>query len=143
VQAGDGEAAYNDHSNLTESTQFFPRKLTIHVGDTVTWIGGFHDVAFGPAAVRDQLEKQRISSVKLKTGQTTLAINPRIVLPSGGTTYNGIGFVNSGVLFLRAGPNSKVPPSYSLTFTRAGTYEYDCLLHPGMDGSITVLPAGA
>jgi hypothetical protein len=78
VQSGDGQAAGNDKSNITESTQFFPRKLTIHVGDTVTWVGGFHDVAFGPVAVRDQLEKQRISSVKLKNGQTVLAINPKI-----------------------------------------------------------------
>jgi plastocyanin len=143
VQAGDGEAAGNDQSNMTESTQFFPRTLTIHVGDTVTWIGGFHTVTFGPVALRDQLEMQRIASVQLKNGRTVLAINPKISLPSGGATYDGTGFVNSGILFLRAGPNSKVPPSYSLTFTKAGTYEYDCLLHPGMDGSITVLPAGA
>jgi plastocyanin len=130
------------HTRL-HGDQFFPRKLTIHVGDTVTWIGGFHTVTFGPAAVRDQLEKQRIASVTLKNGQTVLAINPKIALPSGGATYNGTGFVNSGVLFLRAGPNSKAPPSYSLTFSKAGTYEYACLLHPGMDGHITVLPAGS
>lgn len=143
VQVGDGQAAGNDKSNLTERAQFFPRTLTIHVGDTVTWIGDFHDVAFGPEPLRDQLEKQRLSSVTLKNGQTVLAINPKIALPSGGATYDGTGFVNSGLLFLRAGPNAKAPPSYSLTFTKAGTYEYDCLIHPGMDGSITVLPAGA
>jgi plastocyanin len=143
VQAGDGQAAYNDQSNLTESDQFFPRKLTIHVGDTVTWHGAFHTVTFGPAAMRDQLETQRIATVKLKDGRTALGINPKIALPSGGTTYDGTGFVNSGVLFLRGGPNSKVPPSFSLRFTKPGTYEYDCLLHPGMDGTITVLPAGS
>ena len=34
------------------------------------------------------------------------------------------------------------PAQYTLTFTKAGTYGYDCLVHPGMDGTITVMPAG-
>jgi plastocyanin len=32
------------------------------------------------------------------------------------------------------------PAKYTLTFTKPGTYEYGCLLHPHMDGTITVLP---
>ncbi len=76
-----------------------------------------------------------------KNGESTLAINPQIAFPSGGSTYDGTGYVNSGLLFMLAGKNT--PPIYKLTFTRPGTYEYDCLLHKGMDGTITVLPKGA
>jgi plastocyanin len=41
---------------------------------------------------------------------------------------------------IRAPPNSKAPPSFKLTFTTAGMYGYDCLIHPGMDGTIVVTP---
>jgi plastocyanin len=61
-----------------------------------------------------------------------------VIFPSGGQVYNGTGFINSGVM-LPTDPNAK-PQPYKLTFTRPGTYEFDCLLHPGMDGTITVLP---
>jgi plastocyanin len=66
--------------------------------------------------------------------------NPKVAFPSGRHTYNGTGFVSSGILALNAPQNSKVPPTYRLTFTRPGTYQYDCLVHPNMEGSITVLP---
>ena len=67
--------------------------------------------------------------------------NPRIAFPSGGNTYDGTGFVNSGILLFTVKPGSTAAPMFHLTFTKAGTYEYDCLLHPHMEGSITVLPA--
>jgi plastocyanin len=31
---------------------------------------------------------------------------------------------------------------FSFTFTEPGTYEYHCALHPGMDGTVIVTPAG-
>jgi plastocyanin len=59
------------------------------------------------------------------------------VAPSGGSTYSG-GDANSGVI-----DNTGTAPggtSYSLTFTKAGTYTYVCLLHAdqGMAGTIIV-----
>ena len=53
--------------------------------------------------------------------------------PSGGTTYDGSALVNSGPLM----PGQ----SFSLTFTKAGTYTYHCLFHDdteNMIGTITV-----
>jgi plastocyanin len=57
--------------------------------------------------------------------------------PSGGTTYSG-GDANSGVM-----NNTGQAPggsAYTLTFTKAGTYAYRCLLHAdqGMTGTIVV-----
>jgi plastocyanin len=54
---------------------------------------------------------------------------------SGGTTYDGTATVNSGV----------IPPggSFTLTFTKAGTFNYYCLFHDGaegMMGTVTVTP---
>ena len=79
--------------------------------------------------------------VAQKSGPPLLAIDPRAVERTPGSVYDGTGYVNSGLLFMLAGKNT--PPIYKLTFTRPGTYEYDCLLHKGMDGTITVLPKGA
>lgn len=140
VLAGDSmEQTSGDASAVTD--QFFPRHLTIHAGDTVSWVGGFHTVTFGPDAVRTELEHHLILPSKSTDGKTALVFNPRVAFPSGGASYDGTGFANSGLLFMRAGKNT--PPEYHLTFTKPGTYEYDCLMHPGMDGAITVLPRGA
>ena len=95
---------------------FFPRELTIHTGDTVTWqFAGFHNVSFmsGGAA----------PLFAIKDGNSYYA-NPQAFLPAGGSTYDGTGFRGSGV------PPSERPFSYSLTFTKAGRYEYACTLHP-------------
>jgi plastocyanin len=140
VQAGDGPMAGNDKSNVTQDMAFFPQRLTIHVGDTVEWTGFFHTVAFGPEALRDQLEKNFLMRTPQQSGPPLLVFHPKVAFPSGSHTYNGTGFVSSGILALNAPQNSKAPPTYRLTFTRPGTYEYDCLVHPNMEGSITVLP---
>jgi plastocyanin len=140
VQAGDGQMAGNDKSNMTQDMAFFPQRLTIHVGDTVEWIGGFHTVSFGPEVLRDRLEKQFVVPKRQTSGPPLLTLNPQVAFPSGGSSYNGTGFVSSGILFLRVPQNSNAPPTYRLTFTRPGTYTYDCLVHPNMEGSLTVLP---
>lgn len=136
VQAGDSQAAASDAHNTTVSDSFYPRHLTIHAGDTVEWTpGGFHTVSFGPEALIQQLEKTLIMAVPQPGGgPPQLQINPKVAFPSGGPTYNGTGFVNSGILVLPK------PHPFKLTFTTPGTYTYDCLVHPDMDGTITVAP---
>ena len=44
-------------------------------------------------------------------------------------TWNGEGFFNSGIMF---------GGDFTLSFSEPGTYEYDCLIHPGMQGTVTV-----
>ncbi len=125
------------HDSITNSADMFtPRHLTIHAGDTVTWIGAFHTVTFAPDAVLEQIERHFVVPVPQKAGPPLLTINPRAALPFGGHTYAGTGFVSSGFLT----PHGHKPARYTLTFTKPGAYSYDCLVHPGMDGTITVLP---
>jgi plastocyanin len=49
-------------------------------------------------------------------------------------------YVNSGVLW----PQGQIPPgappitTFSVTFEKAGTYDYLCLFHPWMTGQVVV-----
>jgi len=92
---------------------------TIPVGTTLTWTNESnnvpHTVTF-PAL-----------------GQPPPPGPPDQVPPSGGSTYDGTMLTNSGVM--------KPGTSYSLTFTKPGTYTYYCLFHDGpagMIGTVTV-----
>jgi plastocyanin len=44
-------------------------------------------------------------------------------------TWNGEGFLNSGLMF---------GGDFIVRFSKPGTYTYECLIHPGMAGTITV-----
>lgn len=116
---------------------YLPGTLHIHVGDTVRWhVEGSveaHTVTFGPAAEIQQLAAHMLVPVPQKAGPPLLTINPRVAAPSGGPTYGGDGFVNSGEL--------AKGQTYSLTFTAPGTYHYYCLIHyPFMSGTVVVAP---
>ncbi|MDQ6928182.1 MAG: hypothetical protein M3159_05910 [Actinomycetota bacterium] len=54
--------------------------------------------------------------------------------PVDGGSYNGSGFYSSG-FYLSFPPNFN---SYTMKFTKAGTYNYVCLVHPGMEGTVKV-----
>lgn len=109
--------------------QFLPPGPTnISTGDTVKWTASTdvpHTVTFGSQV-----------SPFATFGQVT-GFNPVAALPSGGSTYSG-GDANSGIM----DSTGQTPggSSYSLMFTKAGTYTYVCLIHSdqGMTGTIVV-----
>src|ERR1700730_9390881 len=104
--------------NSVYANGFYPRELTVQVGDTVTWqFDGFHNVTFLSGTTPPQFA--------IKDGDKMYA-NPQVFFPAGGNTYGGVGFRNSGT------PQGDKPFSYSLTFTKSGRYEYACTIHPGM-----------
>jgi plastocyanin len=96
-----------DGSSITDTT------TTVTAGTSVTWTNLSsnmpHTVTFGVA------------------GQAFPQMDP-FSPPSGPTSYDGTQAVNSGVLF----PGQ----SFSLTFTKAGTYEYHCLFHDDTENMI-------
>ncbi len=99
---------------------FYPGNITINEGDTINWtLGGHlvHTVSF-------------LSGAPIPDPGS-----PEVLLPAGGSTYNGTGVASSGLLL----PDM----NYSLTFTKRGFYDYRCLIHPGMAGVVIVQPAGS
>ena len=121
-----GESA--DHA--LQAQAFLPTQITIDEGDTITWTTGaefVHTVTFlsggqAPPVVRPE------GNMIIQPAETAF--------PAGGPNYDGTGFVNSGLLEGKG-------KTFSLTFTKAGSYDYLCLLHPGMAGKVLVQTAGS
>ena len=131
---------------------FGPDKVNVKVGDTVTWtIVGPHTVSFGATeALRTFIAKAPDGSVHVNPDSAAPAGGagqPQGPPPSGdsnappgpptpidGGSYDGTGLHSSGIVL-------SFPPSlfsYSLKFTKAGSYEYVCLVHPDMKGTVNV-----
>ena len=52
-----------------------------------------------------------------------------------GRTWNGVGFRNSGLIFGDAPPHTT---AFKLTFSKAGSYKFQCTVHEDMKGTVTV-----
>ena len=132
-------------------SEFIPNPIKAKVGEKVTWRINGHTVSF------DVPRYFPIATVA-KNGRVTF--NPRAVkpqnspvakFPEGGGgpdegggpggppsppvevdagKWDGSGFISSGV------PEDTI--NWSLTFTKAGTYKYACLIHPRMVGEVAV-----
>jgi len=113
-----------------QAQAFLPTQLTIDEGDTVTW-------TFAPAHTVSFLSGGNPPDIVTMSPEGLL-FNSAVAFPVGGPAYDGTGYINSGML--PAGPDAT---SFSLTFSKAGSYSYVCLLHPGMAGQIVVQAAGA
>ena len=121
-----------------DALQFLPADISIKTGDTIDWTNGFavpHTVTFTSGAADPDL----VVPVPQPSGPPFLSFNPKLFLPSGGNTYDGTGYVNSG--FLQMG--TPLGTKFSLKFTKPGTYAYRCEIHAaeGMIGTITVTGA--
>ena len=140
VMAGTGNA-------IDAQDGYFPEDLTIHVGDHVRWKAGgvhFHTVSFG-------VDPRKIP-LFLPVGKTdqgpVLAWNPQVIDPiippdgmySGGVASSGILGLEGNYMNLPGQKFTKTP--FALTFVKPGVYTYYCLIHPRMQGTISVLPAG-
>ncbi len=122
------QAGINDPGNKSVAVlQFMPAKVTVAVGETITWSWNGttepHSVTF---------------------------LNPGRTLPPPGDSsvfgptpptgpYDGSTFVNSGLQ-----PQGPAPAqNFSMTFSKAGTYTYHCVIHPNMIGTVEAVAAGA
>jgi plastocyanin len=126
----------------TELFGFAPSKLTVPVGTTVTFTvpkGSFevHTASTGPGDP-DKEPKSYLGTIA--NGQD----DPRIAYPSDpppagpaalSALLHGNGFWSSGGL--DAQPASPLPASSAVTFAAPGTYEFYCLIHTFMHGTIT------
>lgn len=134
-----------DNATGAEVTAFFPSQLSVHVGDTVTFVNhdqtDIHTVTFGPEAFRSSIEK----TFAAPEGHQVL-LNPLGGLssdpPAGPVQYDGRnhgnGYLNSGILQPQGAPAAAGPKGFAVTFTKAGVYHYECVVHANMDGTIVV-----
>jgi plastocyanin len=125
-----------------EINRFFPGDLTVNAGDTIV----FTQVTHEPHTVTFNAPSPLPESI-LARPDRSLAENPLVVLPwpapagppaAPGTpihlavAFDGTGYVSSGFLMAPG-------DTYSVTFTKAGSYPYVCLIHASlMKGTITV-----
>jgi plastocyanin len=148
VSAGPPKPARAAHLDFNG---FFPSTSRIHVGDSVSFaINGFHTVTFLPKGQAPPpliiLNPANPISGRLDStgagfwfdGQPSQVINPVVAAPAGARSYKGKGLLSSG-LPAPTGP----PKPFVVKFTKAGTYSFFCLVHPGMKGVVKVLPKKA
>jgi plastocyanin len=129
-----------------EANAFSQKTVTIHVGDSVRWvINGFHTVTFRkagggdiPFLVTDPTAKyagfnDALGAPFWFNGAKQLEASPLGGLPQGGKTFDGSKVTGSGI------PQGATIPPYVLKFTKTGTFNYECVIHPGMDAKVKVV----
>jgi plastocyanin len=117
---------------------FGPSPLHIHVGDTVTWkMSDFTELHTVTFPENPEELPEFVMPEPQENGPPKLLVNPDVLKPVGDNNHAGNGYFNSGFLFRAEGQET---PTYSLTFTQTGTYEYFCLVHTTakMKGTIIV-----
>ncbi len=114
------------------SNAFHPGSVEVAVGDTVRWrFQGFHNVAFTGG--------QQPPNLEIEEGGNHY-INPQVLFPAGGKSYAGHGYRNSGLP--PEDPAAFAKFTYTVTFTKAGTFQYQCIVHgPAMSGTVVVKDA--
>jgi plastocyanin len=124
----------------TELFGFAPSKLTVPVGTTVTFTvpkGSFetHTASTGPGDP-DKAPTSYLGAIAAGQDDQRL-VYPSDPPPAAALTplLHGNGFWTSGAL--DAVTASPLPASSAVTFAEAGTYEFYCLIHTFMHGTIT------
>jgi plastocyanin len=137
----------NDKGNVVQ-LRFFPRSVHVPVGGSLTLqvksLREAHTFSFGPADYLQKLAAAFVTPVPGAAGPPTLVFNGQVAFPSDPPpalppydgTAHGNGFFNTGLL--DGDPKSPQPSSAKVTFSKAGTYSFICLLHPFMHGTVVV-----
>ena len=117
--------------------RFYPETITVNVGDTIVWkidSAEMHTVTFPKAG-----EQAPWLVIPAGGDSQRMLLNPLVIFPQGGPTYDGTALTGSGQL----GGDPQSPTEYQLTLTKEGTSEYVCAFHPMMKGNVIVQAAGA
>jgi plastocyanin len=140
---GNGVVLLGHDRGAATLLRMVPSVLRVPVGGTVTFrLDGpreVHTATFGSDAYRQEVNRE----FERGTPQAPFpAIGPRGLFPSDPPpalppfdgTNHGNGFLNTGAL--DPDPASPPPSEATVQFTRAGSYVYECMIHPGMKGTI-------
>jgi plastocyanin len=147
ANAATAKAQWGDFDRTgTEFMSLYPGKVTVSKGDKVQFaIVGFHTATFLgkgqklPAFIQASSTlnppKNDPGGAPYWWGGVTplLQINGAAFAPAGGKVVTGRKTVSSGVL-----PGDA--PKFTVTFPKTGTFHIRCIIHPGMKGTIRVVP---
>ncbi len=122
---------------------FFPGEITVNEGDSIWFdfgMGGFHTVSFLSGEQRPPLWIPDPDEATPAPGaDPQLNLNPAVIFEAGNGQYDGTGYLNSGIDVFR---DPTLP--YVVTFTTAGTYDYECIVHHTvMSAKVIVQAAGS
>ena len=132
---------------FADVNDFFPHGTTIHVGDSIKFVPtGFHTVdipakggkplgLIAPAGTTSGV-LDAAGAPFWFNGQPMLGFTPALGPPGlfgKKVTYTGAKRIESGA------PLAQKPKSFTVKFTKAGTYTYYCNIHSGMKGTIKVV----
>ena len=136
--------------------EFVPKEVSIPVGGKVTWNLSFHTVSFNasedarPDVIQDSDGTWHFNAKSFTpvgytpptpptesgppTGEGPPASDagPPPALDVDGGTFDGAGFYSTGSV------DNEGDVLFSITFSKAGTYKYICLIHPDMEGTVKV-----
>jgi plastocyanin len=129
-----------------EIASMFPAKLSVQVGDMVTFRNNdetdVHTVTFGPDKLRLRIENTFVAPKGKQVLLNPLGAFASEPPGSDPVPYDGMnhgnGYLNSGLLFPKGTPAKVGPQIYKVTFALPGTYHYECVIHSHMDGTIIV-----
>jgi plastocyanin len=116
VSAGSSSA-----NEALQALEFYPASMTVDAGDTVVFTS--------PTAEVHSI------SIPIPGASAPPAGDPTAAGPVGGTTYDGTAYISSG--FIAGGA------TYSVTFTKPGTYAYYSIPQGFVSGTVIVQNAGA
>ena len=148
-----GQVDVGRTGNRLTINAMFPATTTVKAGHAVTFtMAGqsrfeIHTVTLGPESVTAPIEDTFITPVANSTGPPTLVINPLAAFPSDPPptlppytgSNHGNGFLNAGILD-NDPATPQQPNSTTVTFATPGTYHFECVIHPNMDGTVIVTP---
>jgi plastocyanin len=135
-------------STFSDVNDFFPHGTTIHVGDSIKFVPtGFHTVDIprkGGSAVSVIAPTGQPIAGALDAagapfwfnGQQNVGFNPLLGPPGlfgKSATYTGAKRIESGL------PLAAKPKSFTVKFTKTGSFTYYCDVHPGMKGTVKVV----
>lgn len=145
VYMGPPPADSKTFENLqSEVNAFFPSQTTVHVGDTVAFQPGFHNVNFlargakptaflFPSGSSASGVNDEAGNPFWFNGQPLFGFNPAILGAGKTGTVDGKKSVVGPV------PVLGKPFAFKVKFTKVGTFTYHCDIHPGMTGKVHVV----
>ena len=138
AQRWDVQVSADDASGTLMAQGFYPGPLIIRVGDTVTWRWAS---ALAPHTVTFNSGRPDLALVVPGPGAGELTLGPAFAPAGPSAAASPVAF--DGSFQVSSGAPEDPNATFSLTFTRTGTFGYVCSLHPGMRAEIEVRETGA